>query len=67
MTRVAIVGSGMIGRAWAITCARVGHQVALWDAAAEEMPRPAARHGIVPLRLPGTFWEAPSGIAYRQA
>jgi L-gulonate 3-dehydrogenase len=32
MTKVAIVGSGLVGRAWAITYARAGHQVALWDA-----------------------------------
>jgi L-gulonate 3-dehydrogenase len=32
MTKVAIVGSGFIGRAWAITFARAGCAVALWDA-----------------------------------
>jgi len=31
MARVSIVGSGFIGRAWAITFARAGHNVALWD------------------------------------
>ena len=31
MARVAVVGSGFIGRAWAITFARAGHDVALWD------------------------------------
>jgi L-gulonate 3-dehydrogenase len=31
MARVAIVGSGFIGRAWAISFARAGHDVALWD------------------------------------
>jgi 3-hydroxyacyl-CoA dehydrogenase len=31
MTRVAIVGSGFIGRAWAITFARGGSDVVLWD------------------------------------
>jgi 3-hydroxyacyl-CoA dehydrogenase len=31
MSKVAIVGSGFIGRAWAITFARAGHKVALWD------------------------------------
>jgi L-gulonate 3-dehydrogenase len=31
MTRVAIIGSGFIGRAWAISFARAGHDVALWD------------------------------------
>jgi L-gulonate 3-dehydrogenase len=31
MARVAVLGSGFIGRAWAITFARAGHDVALWD------------------------------------
>jgi 3-hydroxyacyl-CoA dehydrogenase len=34
MARVAIIGSGFIGRAWAITYARAGHDVVLWDAEA---------------------------------
>ena len=32
MDRIAIVGAGLIGRAWAIVFARAGHQVALHDA-----------------------------------
>lgn len=31
MAKVAIVGSGFIGRAWAISFARAGHDVRLWD------------------------------------
>jgi 3-hydroxyacyl-CoA dehydrogenase len=31
MARIAIVGSGFVGRAWAITFTRGGHEVALWD------------------------------------
>jgi len=31
MNKVAIVGAGFIGRAWAISFARAGHSVALWD------------------------------------
>ncbi len=31
MSNVAIIGSGFIGRAWAITFARAGHKVTLWD------------------------------------
>ncbi|MCP4380489.1 MAG: 3-hydroxyacyl-CoA dehydrogenase [Hyphomicrobiales bacterium] len=31
MTNVAVVGCGFVGRAWAITFARAGHRVALWD------------------------------------
>jgi 3-hydroxyacyl-CoA dehydrogenase len=32
MSKVAIVGSGFVGRAWAISFARAGCEVALWDA-----------------------------------
>ena len=31
MSKVAVIGSGFVGRAWAITFARGGHDVALWD------------------------------------
>ena len=31
MSKVAIVGAGFIGRAWAISFARAGHEVTLWD------------------------------------
>ncbi len=31
MARIAIVGAGFIGRAWAITYARAGHEIRLWD------------------------------------
>ncbi|MES0157542.1 3-hydroxyacyl-CoA dehydrogenase [Mesorhizobium sp. M0018] len=33
MANVAIVGSGFIGRAWAISFARAGHDVRMWDQA----------------------------------
>jgi 3-hydroxyacyl-CoA dehydrogenase len=41
MARVSIVGSGFIGRAWAISFARAGHDVALWDGDPD-----APRHAI---------------------
>jgi L-gulonate 3-dehydrogenase len=31
MARIAVIGAGFVGRAWAITFARAGHDVALWD------------------------------------
>ena len=31
MSKFAIVGAGFIGRAWAISFARAGHEIALWD------------------------------------
>ena len=57
MPRVAIVGSGLIGRAWAIVFARGGFDVALWDgeAGVSEKARgqvadgldELAKHGLV--------------------
>ena len=35
MSRVAIIGSGFIGRAWAISYARAGHDVVIWDLEAD--------------------------------
>ena len=35
MTKIAIIGSGFIGRAWAITFARAGNDVVLWDREAD--------------------------------
>ena len=32
MSEVAIIGAGLIGRAWAVAFARAGHRVAIWDA-----------------------------------
>jgi len=31
MSKFAIVGAGFVGRAWAISFARAGHEIALWD------------------------------------
>lgn len=39
MAKIAVVGSGFIGRAWAISFARAGNEVAMWDQA------PAATEG----------------------
>src|SRR6201996_9589366 len=32
MAKIAIIGSGLVGRSWAISFARVGHDAYLWDA-----------------------------------
>ena len=37
--KIAIVGAGLIGRSWAIVFARGGHEVALYDADAEQTAR----------------------------
>jgi L-gulonate 3-dehydrogenase len=36
--KTAIIGSGFVGRAWAISFARAGHEVRLWDANPEALP-----------------------------
>jgi 3-hydroxyacyl-CoA dehydrogenase len=37
MTQVAVVGAGLIGRAWSIVFARAGFDVLLWDPAAQQV------------------------------
>jgi 3-hydroxyacyl-CoA dehydrogenase len=39
MIRIAIIGAGFVGRAWAISFARAGNEVALWDEAADAPAR----------------------------
>jgi len=39
MARIAIIGCGLIGRAWTISFLRGGHKVALWDADADAPTR----------------------------
>ena len=31
MEQIAIIGAGLIGRAWAMVFARAGHSVRIWD------------------------------------
>ncbi|MCD0503455.1 3-hydroxyacyl-CoA dehydrogenase [Bordetella petrii] len=42
MLNIAIVGAGLIGRAWAIVFARGGHRVALWDSSPGQSARARA-------------------------
>jgi 3-hydroxyacyl-CoA dehydrogenase len=42
MPKIAIVGSGLIGRAWAITFARAGHEIRLYDQAAGQAEKAIA-------------------------
>ena len=37
MSRVACIGAGTVGRAWAVVFARAGHDVFLYDAVATEV------------------------------
>jgi L-gulonate 3-dehydrogenase len=49
MGKIAIIGSGFVGRAWAVSYARAGHEVALWDLQ-EDAPASALSYieGILP-------------------
>ncbi len=49
MVKIAIVGTGFIGRAWAISFARAGHEIALWDGVAAA---PAAALAYIEELLP---------------
>src|SRR5579864_894228 len=67
MTKIAVIGAGLIGRSWAIVFARSGFDVALWD------PFPAAcdaARAFVAERLPelhelGLIAEAPADVLAR--
>lgn len=49
MGKVAIVGAGFVGRAWAISFARAGHDVALWDEQADAPAKALAYiEGVLP-------------------
>ena len=49
MGKIAVIGAGLVGRAWAISYARAGHTIALWDEIADA-PRAAlaAIDGLLP-------------------
>lgn len=69
MSRVAIIGTGFIGRAWAITFARAGHDVTLWDATADA-PAIARDYiaGLLPdLATNGLLDDAPDKVLGRIA
>ena len=49
MAKVSIVGTGFVGRAWAISFARAGHEATLWD---KEPSAPAAALAYIEGLLP---------------
>ena len=69
MARVAIIATGFIGRAWAISYARAGHSIALWDAKPEA---PAAALTYIDALLPdlaanGLIDEPPAALRARMS
>lgn len=67
MQRIAIIGTGLIGRSWAMVFARAGHPVRIWDA---EPNAAAAALGIIAERLgdlaaAGLLAQTPAIVAAR--
>jgi L-gulonate 3-dehydrogenase len=67
MTRVAVVGAGLIGRSWSIVFARAGFEVTLWDKFPQAVP---AALDFIAERLPelrdnGLLAEEPSIVMTR--
>jgi 3-hydroxyacyl-CoA dehydrogenase len=67
MEKIAIVGTGLIGRAWAMVFARAGHTVALWDSSpgAVDQALGLIRDGLAEYRSFGLMSEAPATVAAR--
>lgn len=67
MEKVAIIGSGLIGRAWAMVFARAGHPVRLYDAApgATEKAIGLIREGLEELHQFGLVKDAPDVVMKR--
>src|SRR5216683_397579 len=67
MDKIAIVGAGLIGRAWAMVFARAGHAVALYDAdrRALEENLPVIDSSLADLKNAGLLDEAPATVRAR--
>ncbi|MDQ2804367.1 MAG: 3-hydroxyacyl-CoA dehydrogenase [Pseudomonadota bacterium] len=67
MTQVAVVGAGLIGRAWTIVFARAGFDVALWDPfpAAVDAALTFVRERLPELAEAGLLPEAPDTVLAR--
>ena len=67
MSKIALVGLGLVGRAWAISFARAGHDVALWDEK-PEAPEDALRFAdeVLPdLAANGLLHDFPAAVRAR--
>ncbi len=67
MTNVAVIGAGLIGRAWSIVFARAGFQVSLWDQFPLQVTQALAFIGdrLPELRAAGLLAEEPSAVLPR--
>jgi L-gulonate 3-dehydrogenase len=67
MTQVAVIGAGLIGRAWSIVFARAGFDVVLWDPYPQQVEAALAFIGerLPELREAGLLKEPPKLVASR--
>jgi L-gulonate 3-dehydrogenase len=67
MERIAVVGAGLIGSAWAMVFARAGHAVRIWDpaAGASEAAMGVVRARLADLHAAGLITEPPDAVAAR--
>ena len=67
MTQVAVIGAGLIGRAWSIVFARAGFDVALWDPYPQQLEAAGAFIGerLPELQEAGLIKEPPALVARR--
>ncbi len=65
--KIAVIGAGLIGRAWAIVFARAGFQVALWDAAPQALQgcQQLLRENLADLAAHGLIAEPPQALLER--
>lgn len=69
MERIAVVGAGLIGSAWAMVFARAGHAVRIWDpaAGASDAAMAVVRARLADLHAAGLISEASEAVAARVA
>jgi 3-hydroxyacyl-CoA dehydrogenase len=67
MTQIAVIGAGLIGRAWSIVFARAGFNVALWDPYPQQVQAALAFIGerLPELEEAGLLKEPPKLVAAR--
>ena len=67
MEQIAIIGTGLIGRAWAMVFARAGHSVRIWDpvAGVSETALGLIGQSLQDLAEAGLITETPAEIAAR--
>ena len=67
MTKIAVIGAGLIGRAWSIVFARAGFEVALWDPLppAIDAAREFIAERLPELRDAGLLSDQPAAVSAR--